>query len=746
VDPERLQFSVVGPDGKPVPTKVVQKPKGTFVIEYTAEKEGPQKIDVQMDGVSIAGSPFSVTAKPPPKVEPAKPKLDLTKCKVYGPGIEGATNGVPTYFTVEARDSTGALLPAGDYSVDVSIEGPKGLVSTQVKDNGDGTTTVHYTPQYTGLYRVDVGVNNAPVAGSPFSVASRRQRADPSKSIAYGLGLENSVGIKPQKFTVEARDSNGNAVKDGGDDCKVAITGPKGPIRAHIKDNGTGIYTVEYTPDSYGDYNVDVKLNGDSIASSPYKVKIEKTSYDFTVRGNGIEDGMVGSTANVEVQVKPHKASSESPDADFGDDLVKIKVKDPHGEEVLVETINNGGGSYDTEYKLTKPGAYTVEVYIDDEKKKEYSVKAISPVDPSKSIAYGPGITGKPVAATPTRFMVETRDKFDNPLPFSCGDIQVKIKDAQGNDVEAKIQNNNDGTYLVDYLPKTAGDYTIDVAIDNNPIAKSPFQVTISPPTYRAQVVGSGLDEIQVNKEFAFGIDLVDSLGEPAGLPSDQVLAYLRGPDGLLISAEVEKDQRGKGYKAKFTPNTIGDYLLDIQVGGKSVGTPTKFKSVAKVDPSKCCARGIEEVVKNKGVRKFFVEAYDAGGERITTGGDDCEVFVTASNGQKVEVSVRDNDNGTYSVEFAYPPPGEVKIEVKMNGQPISNGTWVFNVEPSELFFECRGRGVLGGRIAANADFVVEAKDLSGKKVPLDASRLNVRNNFLFSFFFFIFFLYKKKN
>ena len=71
---------------------------------------------------------------------------------------------------------------------------------------------------------------------------------------------------------------------------------------------------------------------------------------------------------------------------------------------------------------------------------------------------------------------------------------------------------------------------------------------------------------------------------------------------------------------------------------------------------------------------QFTVEARDANGNRVTDGGDDCEVLITTPSGAELLSSIVDYGNGLYDITYAPNEPGEYSIVPMLNGTPINPG------------------------------------------------------------------------
>jgi hypothetical protein len=55
-----------------------------------------------------------------------------------------------------------------------------------------------------------------------------------------------------------------------------------------VADGRNGVYTVEYLPEEYGDYQIDVTINGAPVPSvTGTKVSVKRANYNVQVSGTG---------------------------------------------------------------------------------------------------------------------------------------------------------------------------------------------------------------------------------------------------------------------------------------------------------------------------------------------------------------------------------------------------------------------------------------------------------------------------
>ncbi|XP_014807470.1 PREDICTED: filamin-B-like, partial [Calidris pugnax] len=179
---------------------------GSCTVEYIPFTPGDYDVNITFGGHPIPGSPFRVRVQE---------VVDPSKVKCSGPGLGPNVRArVPQTFTVDC--SAAGLAP-----LEVTLLGPSGLPEPlEVRDNGDGTHKVTYTPATDGPYTV--------------AVKYADQEVPPPHAA-------------PQD--------------------------PEGqPKKASIRDNGDGTYTVSYVPDLPGRYTITIKYGGDEIPRSPFRI------------------------------------------------------------------------------------------------------------------------------------------------------------------------------------------------------------------------------------------------------------------------------------------------------------------------------------------------------------------------------------------------------------------------------------------------------------------------------------------
>jgi len=200
---------IVGPTGT-VPSQTRDNGDGTYYVTYTPLEEGNHNIEVLHNGKHIQRSPFQVY------INAARP--DPSQTLVYGPGIEGGEAHNPATFTIEARNKFGHPIKKGGHPYTVGVTDPYGeKVPADVVDNRDGTYSVTYLPTDPGDFKVEVLLNRAQCAKSPYTVpiGENQSLASPHKSYAEGPGLEpGNKSTDECVFTIHAVTPDGRPKKN----------------------------------------------------------------------------------------------------------------------------------------------------------------------------------------------------------------------------------------------------------------------------------------------------------------------------------------------------------------------------------------------------------------------------------------------------------------------------------------------------------------------------------------------------
>ena len=95
-----------------------------------------------------------------------------------------------------------------------------------------------------------------------------------SASRCEGEGVTLAIVRHPNTFQILAHDESGERKQAGGDEFKVDIKGKGVYPRVKTSDNGDGSYTVTWSPETTGEYVINVSLAGEKLPGCPFTCSV----------------------------------------------------------------------------------------------------------------------------------------------------------------------------------------------------------------------------------------------------------------------------------------------------------------------------------------------------------------------------------------------------------------------------------------------------------------------------------------
>lgn len=171
------------------------------------------------------------------------------------------------------------------------------------------------------------------------------------------------------------------------------------------------------------------------------------------------------------------------------------------------------------------------------------------------------------MAKTRATFEISAHDQHGERRPVGGDPFQVSVRGAAY--VYAKVIDNGNGTYSVEYKPSTSGAYTIAITLHGVPMPGSPFALTVLVPradATRCLLRGATLKSIVARTPASFDVEFSDAFGqvshaedldvyveprpiphnltEGETLPTEGIIWAIVHPDSnkLLVRAAMELD------------------------------------------------------------------------------------------------------------------------------------------------------------------------------------------------------------
>jgi len=505
---------------------------------------------------------------------------DPSQCQAFGPGLEAAETGISAPFTIQLRNKAGQNItnPIKEYNPEVLFQGPSPGLKANVKYNGDGTYSCDYVASQPGKHVISINLEGQPIQKSPWNVPVDRAPADASQSKVHGPGVDGPV-VQGQDapFTIEAINRLGDKITTGGDAFQVTVTGPNNrKLDAPVKDNGDGTHSVSYKPVDYGEHTVAVTLNGAPVAKSPYTVVAKRpagypSAQHCYAEGPGLQGGNTAEPGVFTIHAIDENGNKVTPPAN----PFLVTVTAPNGDDLDAKVTDNKDGTYGVEYQATQVGKHAIVVGLKNPvvptqfehiKDSPFSVDIAQGTSADKTLVYGPGVEdGKPQDNLPTNFTIESRDRDGNKVPVGGDDFAVKITGPNG-DVPAKVTDNGDGTYNVEYSPEDAGAHKIEVTLRGKPVAKSPYHVNVREGADHAKS-GVGKVTMTIQARTKSGKEMTKG-GEP----------YTCTINDGAVEANFKDLNNGK-YKLVFEPAAGQAIKINFLVNGKDIkGSPCNLQ------------------------------------------------------------------------------------------------------------------------------------------------------------------------
>ncbi|XP_030622681.1 filamin-C-like isoform X2 [Chanos chanos] len=642
----------------------------SYTVKYTALQQGNMTISVTHGGDPIPKSPFNITVAPP---------LDIGKVKVQGLK-DKVEVGKDQEFIVNTKGA------GGQGEVGVKMTSPTGrpIPCKLETDKAKEATSVKYIPPEEGPYKVEITYDGDPIPGSPFAVEALMP-ADPSKVRAYGPGLQGGIVGKPAPFTIDTKGAGA-----GGLGLTV-----EGPCEAKIEcqDNGDSTCSVSYLPTEPGEYNINILFGEAHIPGSPFKAVV-KPALDpskVTASGPGLERAKAGEAACFTVDCSR-----------AGEAELTVEIVSESGAKVEVHIQNNKDGTFSVTYVPSFKGAHTITI------KYGGTVVPMCPicvqvepaVDTTGVKVYGPGVEPRGVLRdVTTHFIVDARAQTRS----GGNHIKVRIINPSGSNTDAYITDKGDGTYRVEYTAFEDGMHLIEVLYDDVPVPMSPFRVSVvegCDPT-RVRAYGPGLESGLVNKSNCFTV-------ETRGAGTGGLGLTVEGPSEAKMSC---KDNKDGSCSVEYVPLTPGDYDVNITYGGHPIpGSPFRVpvRDVVDVSKVKCSGPGLGDGVRAHVPQTFTVDCTKAGQAPL-------DVKVYGPTGDSEPVAVKNNGDGTHTVNYTPAQEGPYTVSVKYADQEVPRSPFKVHSAPAHDASKVRASGpglnTSGVPASLPVEFTIDARD-----------------------------------
>ncbi|CAB1335820.1 unnamed protein product, partial [Coregonus sp. 'balchen'] len=375
----------------------------------------------------------------------------------------------------------------------------------------------------------------------------------------------------------------------------------------HIQDNGDGTYTITYIPLCPGSYTLTIRYGGQDVPNFPARLTVEPA-----VDASGVRVFGPGATTDFTVDARALNQT--------GGNHIKTVIQNPSGAVTDAVITDRCDGTYNVEYTPYEEGPHCVKVAYDEspvpnspfrvavtEGCDPGRVPVSDTVDSSKVKCQGVGLGTNVRANIPQAFTVDASKAGVAPLqvrvqgpkgvvePVECVDNGDQTHtDPEGKPKKASIRDNQDGTYLVSYVPDMTGRYTILIKYGGD-------ESHTSPGSERAGVGPT----IQIGEQTVITVD-----AKAAG--KGKVTCSVCTPEGVELDVDVVENEDGT-FDIFYSAPQPGDYCICVRFGGELIpNSPfqvtVKIGSEAGPQKVRAWGPGLESGIMGKSA-DFVVEA-----------------------------------------------------------------------------------------------------------------------------------------
>uniref|UniRef100_A0A8K9WSS4 Calponin-homology (CH) domain-containing protein n=1 Tax=Oncorhynchus mykiss TaxID=8022 RepID=A0A8K9WSS4_ONCMY len=671
-----LQVSLIGPSGSE-PVAVKNNSDGTHTVNYTPVHDGPYTVSVKYGDQEVPHSPFKVRSQP---------GHDASKVCASGPGLDksGVPASLPVEFTIDDRDAGEGLL-----TVQILDQECKPKKAT-IYDNRDGTYTVSYVPDSTGLYTIMIKYGGDEIPYSPYHILAL-PTGDASKCLLTGL-------TKMQLHEEAIISVDTKAAGKGKVTCSVMT--PEGvELDMDVQENRDGTFEIYYTAPEPGKYVITIRFGGQHIPRSPFHVTVEyilvrmpygKTAHPYiindndgtiTVKFNPTEKGLHEMDIKYEGNHIPGSPLQFYVDAmnsglvtAYGPGLCQGSINKPVTFIVVTKNAGEGGlslavegpskakitckdnkdGTCTVSYLPTSPGDYKIIVKFDN-----------------KHIAGSPftaKITGDDSIRT-SQLNVGTA--ADLPLKITESDLSLltgNIRAPLGNEEPCLLKRLPSRHIGISFTPKEVGEHKVSVKKNGKHVTNSPFKIQVGQSDIgeasRVKAFGKGLVEAHTFKMAEFFVDTRDAGYGGLGLS-------IEGPSKVDINCEVVEDGT---CRVSYCPTEPGNHIINIKFSDKHIpGSPFTVKVTGE--------GRMKESITRKRTAPAIASVGSACGLNLKIPGD-MMAQVTSPGGKTEQAEIIDGGDSTYSVRFVPQEMGAHTVNVKYSGQHVPGSPFQFTVGP----------------------------------------------------------------
>ena len=641
-----LTATFVSEEDEQATADLLEKGNGVYQITYLASVAKNYTLTVCYDNIPVAGCPVIIPILPAP---------NAAKCI-----CEGAIVSDEDYYVNEPVEFSVDCTDAGVGQLAIRANSPSGStirVFSDKETSGEKSVYYHkFDPEVVGLYKVYMTWEGETIPGSPYSI----NVVNPSKCTVKGLPLKsNGTAVLNEQiqFTVSTKGAGKGKLTS-----TVQYVDSDEDIVLYKQELKQDLYEFKFIPTNPGTFSIFVKYSKRSVKGSPFKCETLDTSAFGIILNKQKEGALVCEPFKfvIKGQVTPGQqitAIAHGPQAD-----VNVDIGPPRDDQRNASFIP------------LQPGSY--EVFVEcAQQQMPGSPFTLQAVDPGKCQILG---------TIPTVLQVGQQEDFEvKTVGAGIGTITVLANEEKLCDlIGAQVNKEDMSTFNVILDPRAIGEVTVQVLFAGYDIPQTPFRAQICDAS-KCRAIGEVIDEQtgRVAEPVTFTV-------VARGGGNGKLTVKPKGPTAqYAVDIKEVKDQT---YEVSFTPWEVGQHFVEVIWGISHIPkSPFSIKVGNRMMANMCNATG--DGLKNAiaGQPAYFtVIASEVG---LVDKGY-LEVVIKSIK-EPAKVTIKDNNDGSYSVSYIAPTEGAYVASITFRDNAIPGSPFKINVVPGPDASQCRAYG-----------------------------------------------------
>ncbi len=340
----------------------------------------------------------------------------------------------------------------------------------------------------------------------------------------------------------------------------------------------------------------------------------------------------------------------------------------------------------------------------------------------------GPPSAGTSTATVPdgtagaaTNIVVQAKDAFGNNLTTGGATVRVTVTGANSAGPLTATYAGG-GTYSTSYTPTVAGLDQVAITLNGSAISGSPYSSTVTVGALSPANSTADVPDGTAGSTTNIVVQARDAYGNLIGTGGATVVVNVSGANTAGPLTAI--DHLDGTYTTSYTPTAAGTDNVAITMNGIALNASPYTSTIGAGNASPASSTATVPDGTAGEPTDIVVQARDANGNPLTTGGEAVRITVAGANTAGPIVAA-DQNNGTYRASYTPTAAGNDEVTITMNGTQISGSPFTSTVGPAALDAANSTATVPAGTAGSATTIVVQARDAYGN--PLTTGGATVR-------------------